>query len=235
MKYSIVIPCYNEGDNIPFLIERIKPLIDDFDVEFILVENGSCDGSREIFNNIDVKGIKVVFVDVNRGYGYGVKQGIISSQGDYIGWIHADMQIPPESLRRFFGFLNKRKVNDKVLLKGSRVNRRPSEEFFTVGQSIFSTIVFGKLMRDVSAVPILISRSFFEENNIEDMPNDFALDIYVYYMALVQKYRLKRIVVEYAAREHGSSSWSNGLKSKIKQSKRIIKDSFMIKNGKKII
>ena len=49
MKYSIVIPCYNESDN----IYDMYKILNDFerleDTEFILVENGSKDNSKEIF------------------------------------------------------------------------------------------------------------------------------------------------------------------------------------------
>ena len=49
MKYSIIIPCYNEKSNIEQLVKRVLPLCGQAPVEFILVENGSTDGSRETF------------------------------------------------------------------------------------------------------------------------------------------------------------------------------------------
>ena len=49
MKYSIIIPCYNEADNIDNLIKCIMPLQERYDLEYILVENGSKDASKESF------------------------------------------------------------------------------------------------------------------------------------------------------------------------------------------
>ena len=51
MKYPIIIPCYNEADNISNLISKITPLQAKYDLEYILVENGSKDSSREYFKN----------------------------------------------------------------------------------------------------------------------------------------------------------------------------------------
>ena len=41
MNFSLIIPCYNEGKNIPLLLERIKKLTQDKDnIEIIIVDNG---------------------------------------------------------------------------------------------------------------------------------------------------------------------------------------------------
>ena len=55
MKFSIVIPCYNEQASLPLLIERIIPLQNDYELEYILVENGSTDNSEYLKNNVDGK------------------------------------------------------------------------------------------------------------------------------------------------------------------------------------
>ena len=52
MKYSIVIPCYNEEKNLPDLIDSLKSFPEKYNVQFILVENGSADGSRNYMKSI---------------------------------------------------------------------------------------------------------------------------------------------------------------------------------------
>ena len=90
MKYSIVIPCYNEEDNLPNLIKSISEFAKGKELEFVLVENGSKDNSFALMKNLthDKDFIKIVKVEVNQGYGYGLHQGIKSASGDFIGWIH---------------------------------------------------------------------------------------------------------------------------------------------------
>lgn len=41
MKYSIVIPCYNESDNIPLILKRFAEVIEGYEIEVILINNGS--------------------------------------------------------------------------------------------------------------------------------------------------------------------------------------------------
>ena len=92
MKYSIVIPCYNEEKNLPDLISSLKTFPDNYQVEFILVENGSVDGSRNYMKQIEADvapKIRFVWVDQNQGYGYGIQQGLKEASGDY------DCLMPP--------------------------------------------------------------------------------------------------------------------------------------------
>ena len=238
MKYTIIIPCYNERDNIDNLISKIKPLQKKYDLEYVLVENGSKDESRTYFkDNIDGKhyGIKIVYVDINQGYGYGLQQGMKVASGDYVGWIHADLQIPPDDLVQFFDETEKHDSSEKLFLKGRRTNRGAFDSFFTNGQSVFNTILFGAKIYDVGAIPVLFSRSLLNEVLIDDMANDFSIELYVYKEAIRLGYKIIRFKVKLSNREKGNSSWNHGVMSKIKQSKRIFDASFRIKRGDKVL
>ena len=103
MKYSIIIPCYNEEDNIEKLINLLSSKSNLYDIEWIIVENGSKDNTRTLLNNIckDKKNFKLVYIDENQGYGYGIVQGLKNVSGDYVGWLHADMQVSPDSMLEF--------------------------------------------------------------------------------------------------------------------------------------
>ena len=48
VKLSIVVPCYNEEENIPLLLERFGEVVSGKDMEVILVDNGSTDGSAHV-------------------------------------------------------------------------------------------------------------------------------------------------------------------------------------------
>ena len=236
MRYSIIIPCYNEKDNIDHLIKKITPLKKKYDLEYILVENGSQDRSKEYFEkNVDGKypNIKVAYVKKNLGYGYGLQQGIKIASGDYIGWIHADLQMPPEKLCVFFDEIEKHKKEEKLFLKGIRTNRSTFDKFFTNGQSLINSILFGKKIYDVGAIPVVFHSSLIE-NKIDDMPNDFSIELYVYKEAAINNFKVIRYRVRLLKREKGNSSWNHGLKSKIKQSKIIFIDSLKIKRGEKV-
>ena len=78
MKLSIVVPCYNEEQNIPLILERFGEVITREDIEVILVDNGSTDDSALVLAELLPKYpfAKTSRVEVNQGYGYGILHGL---------------------------------------------------------------------------------------------------------------------------------------------------------------
>ena len=52
IKYSLIIPCYNESKNIPLLLERCKKFSNNNTIEIIIVNNGSSDDTETVLNNL---------------------------------------------------------------------------------------------------------------------------------------------------------------------------------------
>ena len=230
MKYSIVIPCYNEEENIPRLVETVQELAAGKDIEFILVENGSKDNSYEVMKSItdNIPYIKIVRIEVNQGLGYGIQQGIRHAQGDYIGWIHADMQTPVSDIEQLFRYLEK-SGTDHVMVKATRHNRSLTDYFFTNCMAVYCSLLFRKLLYDIQAVPVIASRALFSE--IPGMPNGFAFDMYVYLQARKRNYHVMRVPVRIFKREKGSSSWNSGLGARIRLSKYMMRSARQIARG----
>lgn len=238
VKYSIIIPCYNEADNLDNLMERIRPLQEKYDLEYVFVENGSKDNSRAYFKE-KVEGkypdSKIVYVENNQGYGYGLQQGMKAAEGDYIGWIHADLQIPPEELVQFFDEVEQQPKSARLFLKSCKEVRSAYEQFFTNGLSVFSTLLFRIKLYDITGIPVLFSRSLIDKVPIDDMPNDFSIELYIYVKAAELGYHIIRPKVKLLPRKAGNSSWNRGLKSRIQLSRRFILDSIKIKKGEKVL
>ena len=217
MKYSIIIPCYNEEDNIEKLINLLSSKSNLYDIEWIIVENGSKDNTRDLLKKAceNRENFKLVYVDKNQGYGYGIAQGLKNISGDYVGWLHADMQVSPDSMLEFIK-LNELSKETKKFYKGSRKNRKFIDNFFT-----FFTLLFQTFLSDIGAIPVLFHRDLM--NELDNIPYDFSIETYVYYIAKKENYKIIRLPIHMSEREKGVSSWNNGIISKIKQSWRIIK------------
>ena len=108
MKLSIVVPCYNEEENLPLILKRFSEVIGERDIEVVLVNNGSTDNSGAVFEELlpSYPFAKLVNVPVNRGYGYGILQGLKEASGDYLGWTHADMQTDPADVVKAYGMID---------------------------------------------------------------------------------------------------------------------------------
>ena len=111
IKYSLVIPCFNESENLINLFDRCKYLIDaNHDAEVLIVDNGSTDNSAQvitdIINKYNYKRLRNVSINKNQGYGNGIICGLEQCSGDILGWTHADLQTDPVD------FLNAIKIID---------------------------------------------------------------------------------------------------------------------------
>ncbi len=235
MKYSIVIPCYNESENLKNLVATLKKFPKFAETEFILVENGSKDNSKEVFEKLklDEKHFQKVYVKTNQGYGYGLQQGLKVARGEFVGWLHADLQVSPDDMLKLINYLeNEADSSQKYFLKGRRKNRSLLDCFFTGSMTIFEFLVFGKKMNDIGAIPVLFNRELLKR--LEKAPYDFSIELYTYYQAKKEKYIIKRFKVNMEKRKKGQSSWNKGLKSKIRQSIIIMKDSIKIRKGEQV-
>jgi undecaprenyl-phosphate 4-deoxy-4-formamido-L-arabinose transferase len=123
---SIVIPVYNEEENLPELVERLGRVATSLGrpVEIILVNDGSRDGSMPILDAAARRDPRFVIVDLNRNYGQhaAVFAGFEAARGDIIVTLDADLQNPPEEIPRLVG-----KIEEGYDVVGSvRVVRRDS-------------------------------------------------------------------------------------------------------------
>ena len=103
---SIVIPAYNERDNIDALVERLQGMFSvnsAYDFEAIIVENGSQDDSYELLlaaNQRDAR-FKVIQLARNFRMDGGLTAGLNHAQGDAAVLMTADLQDPPEVITEF--------------------------------------------------------------------------------------------------------------------------------------
>ena len=229
MKLSIVVPCYNAEKNIPLILEKFKNIIKKEEIEVVLVNNGSTDNSKDILEKLvpNYSFARIVSVPENKGYGYGVVQGLKEANGDFIGWTHADLQTDPFDVIKAYKIFEEKKWDKRIYIKGRRKKRTFIENFFTIGMSIFETFYLKEFLWDINGQPNLFSKNFFE--TWENPPKDFSLDLYALFMAKKQKLDLVRINVLFPKRINGESSWNKGIMSRWKLSKRTLKFSLDLK------
>ncbi len=127
VDFSLVIPVFNEADNVSELIRRCLAVCraDGGTFEIILVDDGSSDGSEEmIIQAATTYGREIVGVILNRNYGQhaAVIAGLAQSRGDIIVTLDADLQNPPEEIPRLLEEIHK----GFDVVGTIRINRRDS-------------------------------------------------------------------------------------------------------------
>jgi len=229
--FSLIIPCYNESKSIPLLIEScVEAFNNRNDIEVILVDNGSIDGSYDLMSKLthDFDFIKVLRVEKNIGYGNGIIEGINYSNTPFIGWTHADLQTDPKDFLRGVKFFEDSQLSETLFVKGSRYGRPLFDIFFTVCMSIFESLLFKRVLWDINAQPNIFHRDFFE--SLDQKPSDFSLDLFIYFSAKKKKLSIKRFPVNFGERKFGKSHWNIDFKSKLKFIKRTYEYSIRLKN-----
>ena len=227
IKLSVVIPCFNESKNLPLLISRCqKTYVKEQSIEFILVDNGSTDDTQEVIKDLtsNLSFVTVVHVEINKGYGHGILSGLKVAKGEVLSWTHADLQTDPFDLLNGLNFFLDSDNLELLFVKGRRYGRPFLDIIFTIGMSLFETLLMRKLMWDINAQPTMFHRNFFLD--WESPPNDFSLDLFAYYIAKKSNLRVKRFPVLFGERAHGVSHWNVNFSAKYNFIKRTLVYSF---------
>ncbi len=111
---SIVIPTFNEKENITPLLERIARALDARDYEVVFVDDNSRDGTSELINSLSGKyPVRVLVRKEERGLATAVVHGIEHSEGGTVVVMDADLQHPPEVIP---DLLNKTKSGADIVI-----------------------------------------------------------------------------------------------------------------------
>ena len=226
-ELSLVIPCYNEADNLPLLLEKCGSLAVRPDIEVVLVDNGSTDDTAAILRTLlpGYPGCRSVRVENNRGYGSGILAGLAAAGGEILGWTHADLQTDPQDTLRGLELFQRHGRN--IFVKGRRHGRLLMDVVFTAGMSVFETLLLARPMLDINAQPTMFSRDFLD--TWKAPPCDFSLDLYAYYQAHAAGLDIHRFPVEFGPRAHGVSHWNVNWTAKWKFIRRTVAFSLHLK------
>ncbi len=162
-ELSLIVPCYNEREVIPYTIPQLVQAFEKAGhrLELIACDNGSTDGTGAIIDEFVASGMPVIHrrVEVNEGYGNGVLQSIPACTAPWIGIIPADGQVDAEDVARLFDTL---KHSDGMVL--GKVRRRfrmdgMARKVVSVGYNVFVWCLWPRLGSiDINGSPKIIHR-----------------------------------------------------------------------------
>ncbi len=111
MKLSLVVPCYNEAENVSLFQEAVIQAFEGcgYDYEIVFVDDGSRDATLHNLKKIHARQecpVKVISFSRNFGKEAGLYAGLKHADGDYISLIDADLQQRPEIVRNMVSILD---------------------------------------------------------------------------------------------------------------------------------
>lgn len=146
---SIIIPCYNEAENIKLFYEAVREIKLDANIEFWFIDDGSEDGTLYEMIKLGQSHPEVHYVSFSRNFGKeaALIAGLEYAKGDYIAPMDVDLQDPPSLLPVMLDKLDKNSELDCILTK------RNSREGEPAIRSFFSKM-FYQIESKLSDVPM---------------------------------------------------------------------------------
>lgn len=141
MKLSLVVPCYNEAENVHLFAEKARENLNGIDYEIVFINDGSKDDTiRELRKIKDERKENVTIVNFSRNFGKeaGIYAGFQYAKGDYVTIIDADLQQPLEVAREMYEFLEEHEEYDAV---AAYQEQRKEGHILTTFKSAFYNVI----------------------------------------------------------------------------------------------
>lgn len=104
MQNSIIVPVYNEVENIPILVEQVCSVMDGLEgeSELLLIDDGSQDGSSELLDELAQQDARLVVVHFRKNYGQtaAMQAGLEQARGEVLVTLDGDLQNEPADIPR---------------------------------------------------------------------------------------------------------------------------------------
>ncbi|WP_257710807.1 glycosyltransferase [Gramella sp. MT6] len=220
MQVSIVIPVYNEEENVLFLVEQLNEYFQKenrFTAEIIFVNDGSTDDTYNRLKSIPHKHYSYKIISFSRNFGShsALRAGILRAEGDFVTFMYADLQDPLTLVSRMYEQVQDKGIDICWAFRNSSASAGP-EKFFSLLYALlmrkYAVANFPKKGFDV----VLFSRKVKEclDKNLESNSS-------VFIQILSFGFKQTSITYDKRERKHGKSKWT--LSKKIK----LLIDSFV--------
>ena len=132
-KLSIVVPCYNEEESIPYFYEEIKKVKKELkiELELIFVNDGSKDDTLKTIKDL-TKDKEVKYISFSRNFGKEAAMwaGLNNSTGDYVTIMDSDLQDPPALLPEMLRLIKEENYDIVGTRRVTRKGEPPIRSFF---------------------------------------------------------------------------------------------------------
>ena len=205
-EISILIPAYNESENIPILIDKIKMEFNESyyknSYEIIIINDCSKDDSENLVKELikTNKNLRLINLKINSGKAYCLDVGIINAKGNIISTIDADNQYDPKDIIKMLKIID----NGADLVNGQRVSRK--DNFLTL---IFSKI-YNLIIRSIFRIEMY---DFFSgikvyKKEIYKLMDYSGMPRFIVFFSKKYNFKIKEFEVSHFYRNKGISSYN---------------------------
>jgi len=211
---SVIVPVFNERVTVAEVIRRIRAVEVPVEVEVIVVDDGSSDGTDKVLSALGDSTVRILTHEVNRGKGAAIRTGMGAARGDLLLVQDADLEYDPEDWPSLLEPILKGKAQVVYgsRFTGQRKNMMPLHWMGNRFLSLVTNVLYSSTMSDMETCYKLFDRRVLEGITIQSDKFDFEPEITA--KVLRRGYRIYEVPISYAGREVSEGkkiTWRDGI------------------------
>ena len=207
MKLTVLIPVFNEESTIGKVLRNLIKIRCPYNLEIIVVNDGSTDNSLTEIKKIKSSKIRVRSNNKNYGKGSAIKSGLIYALGDFILIQDADMEYNPNEINNLLRPIINKKPEESASLAvyGSRFlhNQATIPKVYYLGNrflTMLTNLIYGVNLTDMETGYKLIPAVFFKRNKIRS--DHFDIEPEITAKLLKNGFKIIEVPISYRGRSH---------------------------------
>ncbi len=213
---SVIVPVYNERNTVAEVIRRVRAAQTGLELEVVVVDDGSTDGSDKVLAALTDSTVRVVTHPGNLGKGAAIRSGLEVVRGDLVLVQDADLEYDPDDWPRLLDPLMKGKAEVVYgsRFTGERKNMLPSHWLGNRLLSLITNVLYRTTLSDMETCCKLFDRRVIEGITVDS--NGFAFEPEITAKVLRRGYRIYEVPISYAGREVAEGkkiTWVDGFRA----------------------
>ena len=205
---TIVLPTFNERDNIVPLIQRGFAALADYQVEMLVVDDNSPDGTWQVVASLAEAESRVRLIrrTEHRGLTSAIATGIAHAEGTRVGWMDCDLSMPPEDLPRLAAALSEGvdlAVGSRYIPGGRDIGHSWVGRAFSRTINLAASLRLDGRITDYTSGFILARRPVFDDIQLRGDYGEYCIDLL--YRAIRAGYSVVEVPYHYLPRQTGQS------------------------------
>jgi glycosyltransferase involved in cell wall biosynthesis len=213
-KLSVIVPVYDERNTVGEIVRRMRAVDIPMEREFVLVDDGSTDGTRAVLQQLTDSTVRVVLHEQNQGKGAAIRTGLAQITGDLVLIQDADLEYDPEDWPKLLAPVLRGKAQ---VVYGSRFTGERRNMLFLhwIGNrflSLVTNILYNTTLSDMETCYKLFDRRVLADIKLRSSRFDFEPEVTA--KVLRRGIRIYEVPISYAGREFHEGkkiTWRDGV------------------------
>jgi dolichol-phosphate hexosyltransferase len=218
VKLSILMPVFNEAETVEVVVKRVLDVPYPCDVELVIVDDGSSDGTAALLAGIDDPRVSVHTHPVNRGKGAAIRTAAAEATGTHVVMCDADLEYSPEDLPALLRPVLEGETEDEVVYGTRSFSSHTAFSFWFVlgnkGVTFLANALFDAWISDLETCFKLMPLELYRSLDVRSA--GFGMEAEITGKLLKRGIRPYEVPIRYRARSRAEGkklTWRDGVEA----------------------